>query len=740
MGTFQYMAPEQLEGREADARTDIFAFGALLYEMATGRRAFEGKSQASLIAAIMERQPPPLATVVPLAPPALERVVRQCLAKDPDDRWQSAGDLKRELRWIAAGGAMDAGGTGADPAAGAVAPAATRGPIARFGRFWPVALAGWLVAGLTLTVLGAIVARRSAGPAGAAGSGKVRFTVPPPRGTAFTSAVSDSDFAVSPDGRRIVLRARDGQGTVRLYVRAIETLEPGSLPGTEEAQVPFWSYDGRQIGFFARGRLMRIPTAGGPAEVVCDLDGDPTGGTWSPGGDILFTVSGRPLRRVSERGGTPTDLQSPDPARHETGLRRPRMLPDGRHYLVIGFTPRAEARTLYLGSLDGGAAVPLMKSPFKAEYIEPGFLLFVRGASLVAQPFRMNPPGLTGDPVVVIDTIDIATVPSNSAFSASPNGTIAWTAGQRDAVRTRLVWFDRAGRRIADVGPPAADISVSLSPDGTKAAVGRVSGGGLSPGGEPPTNIWVVDLARGIGTRLTLDPANGDENPIWSPDGRRIAFARHARGNEAEVHEMPAAGGDERPLLPSSTNTHPVDWSPDGTTVLLHVADGNGSQSLAYVRLDGDRAPAPFLATRSNEGQGQFSPDGRFVAYTSDESGSAEVYVRPFPAGTDRWQVSSRGGGEPRWRADGRELFYLAANGTLMAVEVRASPSFTAGTPAPLFPTELRPTEFWYYGGVGVYAPSRDGQRFLINTIETARAPAPINVLLNWRPPALRAR
>jgi len=745
IGTFQYMAPEQLEGREADARTDIFAFGALLYEMATGRRAFEGKSQASLIAAIMERQPPPIATVAPVAPPALERVVRQCLAKDPDDRWQSAGDLKRELRWIAAAGAAESGGAvgaAAGATAGATAAGAThaaaRGPMARFGRLWPVALAGWLVAGLTLAALGMIVARRAVGPTGSAGAGEIRFAIAPPRGTTFENLLSDADYAVSPEGRRIVFRGRDGAGAVRLYLRPLESLEPVMLAGTEDARQPFWSPDGREIGFFARGRLMRVSVAGGAVAAVCDYEGNVMSGAWSAGGDILFTVSGGPLMRVPEKGGAPVSIQTPDPARHESGLRGVRVLPDGRHFLVTGFSPRAEERTLYLGSLDGGAAVPLMKTPFKAEYVEPGYLLHVRGSALVAQPFRSSPPALAGDPVVVIDAIDIATIPSFSSFSASPNGTIAWTTGQRDVVRTRMAWFDRAGRRVGEVGAPASDVGVSLSPDGTKAAVARVSGSGLSAGGEPATNLWVIDLQRGIDTRLTLDPVNGDENPVWSPDGRRIAFARHVRGNEAEVYEVSAAGGDERALIPSSSNTHPVDWSPDGTTLLVHVGDDNGSQSLASVRLDGDRVPVPFLATRFDEGQGQFSPDGRFVAYTSSESGTAEVYVRPFPTGTDRWQVSSKGGGEPRWRADGRELFYMAADGGLMAVEVGTSPVFTAGTPVALFPTGLRPAGFWYYGGLGAYVPSRDGQRFLINTIAAARAPTPINVLLNWRPPAPR--
>jgi len=728
IGTFQYMAPEQLEGREADARTDIFAFGALMYEMATGRRAFEGKSQASLIAAIMEKQPPPIAALAPLSPPALERVVRQCLAKEPEDRWQSAGDLKRELRWIASGDAPQP----------TVSATTTRGPIARFGRFWPVALAGWLVAGLTLAALGTIVARRAAGPGGSTGAGEIRFAIAPPRGTNLDTTLSDAEYAVSPEGRRLVFRGRDAAGAARLYLRPLESLDPAVLPGTEDAREPFWSPDGREIGFFARGRLMTVAVAGGAVSVIGDFEGNVTSSTWSPGGDILFTESGGPLMRVPAKGGAPVAIMKPDPAGHESSLLGVRALPDGRHFLVLGFSPRAEERTLYLGSLDGAPAVAVMKTPFRAEYVEPGYLLHVRGNAVVAQPFRPSPPALTGDPVVVIDAIDVATVPAFASFSASPNGTMAWTSRQRDVVRTRLAWFDRAGRRIAEAGAPASDISVSLSPDGTKAAVARVSGGGLSAGGEPATNLWVIDLQRGIDTRLTLNPVNGDENPIWSPDGRRIAFARHARGNEAEVYEVPAAGGEERLLIPSIRNTHPVDWSPDGTTLLLHMSDDNGSQSLASVRLDGDMAPVPFLATAFDEGQGQFSPDGRFVAYTSNESGGAEVYVRPFPAGTDRWQVSSKGGGEPRWRADGRELFYMAADGKLMAVEVRTSPSFTAGNSSALFPTGLRPVDFWYYGGVGVYAPARDGQRFLVDTIEAARAPTPINVLLNWRPTAPR--
>ncbi len=722
VGTFQYMAPEQLEGKETDARSDLFAFGAVLYEMATGRKAFEGKTQASLVGAILHTEPPPISAVVPMSPPELDRLVASCLTKDPEERIQTAHDVKLQLQWILEGGSQPSA-----PVPVVVAPPGMSGRL------------GWITAGICAVLMAVgwwlAVAHLRETPSAAA---EVRFSIQPPRDHAFTAAVL-SDFAVSPDGSRIVFTARDPSGHPSLWVRPFSSLAAQPLAGTEGAEAPFFSPDGRRVGFFAERRLKQVVLSGGSLQAICDVEdarGGVQGGAWSTNGVILFGSSSGPLRRVAETGGQPVPALSLDESRGELGQRWPAFLPGGGRFIYYSDTQRTEDRGIVMGSLDSSETTRIMDISFKAIYIEPGLLLFPRGGTLLAQRLGFDPPRLEGETHVVSEDLATAIVPALSGFTASPGGTVAYRPAPGPRL-TQLAWFDRGGRSIAEVTPEATDTSVSLSPDATRAAVARAgSQSSSSAGGDPPTNLWILDLQRGISSRLTLDPANSDENPVWSPDGSRIVFASHHRGGLAEVYERSSRGTGEATLILSTTvNAHPIDWSPDGSRVLLEVADAGGQMDLWFLPMSGDKKTVPFVESHFNEGQGQFSPDGRLVAYTSDESGEQEIYVRSLSSSEEKWQVSAHGGAAPRWRADGRELYYIDAEGTLMSVAAGLSPKFEAAAPAPLFKTHVLPRAFWFYGGAANYVASPDGQRFLVNNVLTEETPIPINIILDWVPP-----
>ncbi|MBI3450585.1 MAG: serine/threonine-protein kinase [Acidobacteria bacterium] len=729
IGTFQYMAPEQFEAKEADARSDIFAFGAVLYEMATGRKAFEGKSQATLIAAILKDEPRPLAEIAPIAPAGLDRLVRTCLAKDPDERRQSVHDILIELRWIAEGGAP------AGPAAsGARAPDASAAARSRAGR----GLAGWIAAGALglAAIAGWTIALRATRVATNPPQ-EIRFPVTIPGRSIYGSpASSGREFQISPDGRVLAFMAADPAGHSMIFVRPLDDFTARPLAGTESAHSLIWSPDSRFLAFEQEHRLKKISLAGGVPETLCDTDERTQGGAWGKGGVILFSVARSGLWRVPETGGTPSIVTRLDAERNERGHSSPVFLPDGRRFMYRTMTPKLEDRAILAGSLDSEVSRKVLANPFRFSLLDSGHLLFVRGASLVAQKMDLGTLELTGEPVVVVDSIALAAVPGIAAFSASRNGVIAYAAATASR-ESQLVWLDRSGKQLSSIGSPAADVSVSLSPDGTRAAVARSgANSAFSAGGEPPTNLWVIDLVRDIGTRVTLDAADSDENVVWSADGSKLVFARHVRGASAEVFEKPASGaGAETRLLESIVNLHPIDWSSDGRWLLLHSSDEEGSMGIQAASLTGDHVIRPFLATPNNEYLAQFSPDARFVAYASDESGRSEIYVQTFPPGESRWQISPGGGGDPRWRKDGHEIFYLAPDGTMMSAAVTLAPAFRATAPVPLFPTRLRPTEVWFYGTMSLYDVAPDGQRFLVANPLSERATEPINVIVGWRPP-----
>jgi Tol biopolymer transport system component len=692
LGTFQYMAPEQLEGGTADARTDIFAFGAVLYEMVTGRRAFDGKSQASLIASIISSTPPPVSTVQPLTPPALDRVIAQCLAKDPDERWQTAQDLKAQLKWIAEGGSV----------VGAPVAVTTR-RRSRERLAWAAAALGALVA---LAAVGWTVTRPTP-----AGRQPTRFTIPAPKGIRLAWP------RISPDGRAIAFVGTDTQGISAIWVRQLDSLELVRLAGTEGVLRPFWSPDSRHLAFFSgsQRQLKRVAATGGPTQLLGEAPGG-ADGSWSSQGVILF--DGRradPLRRIPDNGGLPA----------EVGVGPegwPNFLPDGRHYLTIGITD-GEAVPLTLRTLDSTESKELMKVESRAEYAA-GHIFYASQGTLMARPFSEETLAFTGDPFPVTDRMQIASL-GRVDFSLSRNGDLAFLAEQQQPV-SRLVWADRAGREAATLGEAGLYREMALSPDDARLALTIAGGDGLNT-----YDIWVVDLARGARSRLTFGPTL-DGFPVWSRDGQWIAYGSGAV--PALTRKLASGAGEAQTLFADKERiVVPTDWAPDGArllvesitttqdnTDLLVVATGEAGGATPFIQ-----SPAPMV-----EAVGRFSPDGRWIAYQSSESGRFEVYVQSHPPSGGKWQISTAGGAWPMWRGDGREIVYRTADDTLFAVPISATASDLApGAPVRLFQRTLNKVGA---GARGRVVMTRDGQRFLLNVPAEDAVAQGATVVLDW--------
>jgi Tol biopolymer transport system component len=686
------MAPEQLEGKGADARTDIFALGALIYEMATGKKAFTATSQAGLISAIMSTDPPAIAASQPLTPPSVDRVVKACLVKDPDERWQSTTDLVRELKWLADGGAP-------------TAPNVVGGHI-HADRHATVA---WSVALASVIVLAAFAYRQRA----TSDQGTMRFFVSAPDGwnlallTSF-SIGAPTPVAVSPDGRQVAFVARNADGRAFLWIRSLDSLVAHVLTGTDDASSPFWSPDSRFVGFFAGAKLKKIDVSGGPPVIVCDATTDVRGGAWGRDGVIVFSPGASSatrlatgLQKVSASGGTPTAATVL--LEGEASHVEPIFLSDSRHFLYrVLKLGEAGAGAIFVASLDSSERTFLMNTASMNVAVTRGHLLFLRETTLMAQPFDARGLTLTGEAIPVAEHIQTLGSPPFGVFSASDAMLVYQTATA--SASSQLTWFDRSGKTIAVLGGRAAYGDVELSPDGTRAAVSLLDS---SLGSR---DLWLFDVVRGVRTRLTSDRAE-DDTPIWSPDGARIVFDSSRLG-PLELFEKASNGlGAEKVVLADRRNKFPASWSPDGRFILYMVDDGEPSGwDLWVLPLLGDHKPFPFLQTSSNEVQGQFSPDGRWVMYASNDSGRYEVYVAPFPGPGAAQQVSFGGGIWPRWRHDGHEVFYLAPDGKLMATDVNAHGSvFEAGAARSLFDAHPQIAR-WSYG------VSPDGQRFLVNT------------------------
>ena len=705
LGTLAYMAPEQLEGKRADTRSDVFAFGAVLYEMATGRKAFPGSSRASRISAIMTAEPEPISTSQASAPPALDRLVRTCLAKDPEERWQSAQDVARELKWIAAGASR----TDIPP------PSAAR--LRRRKRLAWIATAV-IGLGLPLSVLLQI---RQPGR----GTGRpraVKLSILPPEGKAF----QPGSVVLSPDGTRLAFVAPGADGRNVLWIRPLDSLEARPLPGTERAYSPFWSPDSLSVAFFTPDKLKRIDAAGGPPQVVCDTRVG-RGGTWNRDGIIVFSpFPTEGLFRVSAAGGQPAPLTRLDSTRRENSHRWPSFLPDGHHFVFVARSAQAENRAIYVGSLDSGETTRLMSGTSNVLFARPpsggseGFLLFEHDGWLVARPFDSRRLEFKGDAVPIAPKVKGANPLEAGTFSASETGMLAFGGGTT-ALR-QLAWADRGGRPLGAVGAPGLYIGFDLSPDDKRVALDLVN---LEGGGR---EIWQMELARGVATRFTVE-SSAELSPVWSPDGSRIAFATSRGWGSTDICQTLSSGaGRAEALLKSEHRELPTDWSRDGRSLLYERVGKDSKSEIWVLPLVGERKPAPVLQGPFNHSQGALSPDGRFIAYVSDESGRQEVYVQTFPASAAKWRISPDGGSQPQWRRDGRELFYLTADGRLMAASVDSG--FEAASPTPLFRTEAMNQDV---AGTAIqYAVAAGGERFLVSSPSEGQKSAPITVVLNW--------
>src|SRR6266536_4363087 len=698
LGTFQYMAPEQLEGREADARTDIFAFGAVVYEMATGRKAFSGGSEASLISALMKEEPAPIATLQPMTPPALDRVVRTCLSKDAEDRFQTAHDAKLQLQWIAE--------VGSD--AGVPAPV-----IARRKSRERLAWAGFGIATIAAIAFAAGYVRRAPRP-----SPGIRATLP------FPEKMFLGELALSPDGTRLVFTAAKPGGQPALWIRSLHESSARPVVGAENAFFPFWSPDGHFVGFFADGKLKRMDPSGGAVLTICDAERG-VGGTWNRDGTIVFAPAPTSvLHRVAAGGGKSVPVTRLDATRHETAHRYPQFLPDGRHFLYmavnLGGPGNDPANAIRVGSLDGRLDKALVQTLSNAGYAS-GHLLYAREGTLLAHRFDLLRLEVKGDPVPAAQRVGQSSWQSFYLFSASQSGVLV--TAPLFAPASRLVWLDRSGKESGSVGEAASFGSLRLSPDGRRVVAD------VYDAVHDTSDVWVYDASSGIGAQFVSGTQAHESLPVWSPDGARVVFSsdRKARNVRTDLWIKPIDGGREELLAESADNRIPEDWSSDGRLLSCVVIPAQGKRNNQIWTLDvagGNRA-SPFVADALSQGNSRFSPDGRWIAYNSDHSGTTEVYVRPFPSGSGTWQISTAGGGFPAWRRDGKELYYMGLDFKLMAVPVSADTKFHAGSPVALFP--IRPS-----GAGAVFDVTSDGQRFLVNSLASELGSPPLDLLIHW--------
>ena len=701
LGTASYMAPEQARGKDTDKRADIFAFGVVLHELITSKRLFGGEDVGEILAKVI-RDEPDLSDV----PPSVHRLLADCLQKDPKKRLRDIGDVWRLLEGVPAAGSSS-GLLSAPPAA---APSKTKW-------LWP-AVAALLL--LSTGVLGFLHFREKT-----VAQASMRFEISPPPKTTLNT------FTISPDGRAMVFNVRSADGRNTLWVRMMDSLQARELPGTQGTnQDVAWSPDSQFIAFLAQGNVKKIDISGGTPQTVAAYNSPAVGISWSRQDVILFGNGGI-LSRVAAAGGDVTPVTALDSQIVEQAQGRPFFLPDGKHFLYYRLTGSEEGTGVYVGSLDAKPAEQdkkrVLVSPAGVIYVaspqaKGGYLMFLRGEALMAQPFDAGRTELTGRAVQVADRVSTDTFAG--LFSVSSSGVLGYAVTGGNS--RQLIWYDRQGKALSHVGEAAARDEISLSPDGTRLAEGRVDERGTWV-------VWLLDLARSANTRLTFDGA-GAGNGTWSPDGSQIVYAPGG-GSSADLYRKPSNGAGQAEMVVHSDGIKtPLDWSRDGRFLLFSQRGKGTGSDLWILPMTGDRKPAPYLVTPFNEGQAQFSPDGHWVVYTSNETGTKEVYVQPFPISSGgKWPVSNGGGSQPRWRRDGKELFYITPDSTLVAVSVTANgANFQLGAPKALFRTTA-------LGGTGG-APglswrwdiSPDGQRFLINSELDGATASPVTMVLNW--------
>ena len=701
LGTLQYMAPEQVEGYDADARTDIFAFGTMLHEMITGRKAFDGPSRMSLMHAIVSDTPPPVSTLQPAAPRALDRLIAACLAKDPDDRWQSARDVWRELKWLLESVSTTAGdvSSGEQAQAPRLRKKISLATAAAFVAIGAVAAAAsvWMLKPVARTLPSPVA--------------RLTMTLPP--GDRIGDPYRPS-IAVSPDGRALAYVGLHGV-TTQLFVRKIDSLETRPIPGTDGAAVPFFSPDGEWIGFFSTGKLKKVPTIGGAVQNVCDAASN-MGGVWATDDTIYFApfnTSG--LWKVSASGGTPTAATILDRSKGEVSHRWPQVLPGGKAMIFTVWTgPGSDERHLHLQMLDSGERRPLVQGASTGRYVASGHILYSRDDVLFAVPFDLAQLKITGPAAPLPER---ALDDEGAHFSVSDTGLLAYLPVSPRRFERRLVWIDPTGAIEPLLLPPRGYTDPQLSPDGRFVAftvIGAIEA------------IWIYDLARHTLAPFTSTSAGSSQAPTWTPDGTRILYRGTRAGFRNLFWQLVDGGGDEERLTTSEDLQTPTSWSPDGKYLaFVDTAVGTGSD-IAVLQIDRHQ-PTVFLKTGALEAGPRFAPDGHWLAYSSDESGASEVYVRAFPGPGAKLQVSTEGGSEPVWSRDGHQLYYRNRD-KMLAASVTTRPTLTVGPPRTIFEGRYMRTDT---GGAG-YDVSSTGRFLMVQPVEPEEPATRINIVLNW--------
>jgi eukaryotic-like serine/threonine-protein kinase len=704
VGTFQYIAPEVLQGKEADARSDIFSLGCVLFEMATGKRAFEGKSQLSVFTAILEHEPAQVSSLQPSAPKALDEIVRNCLAKDSEDRISSAHDVKLQLRSLEAKVASSASGVMAATVEKGIG-----------GKGWNVLLGAGALGLLVAAAVGYGLGGRNHGDR------LLKMQLTPPEKMTF---VETGDFggapALSADGSKLAFAAEGENSRKALWVRSLDSFAPQRLEGTEEAAHPFWSPDGRYIGFFAKGKLNKVLATGGPVMALAQAD-NPRGGTWCGNDVIVYSANFQAgLMKVSANGGAPTEATQLDGTKHTTH-RWPWCLPDGKHFIYLATNHRGgtpEENGIYYIGIDGKDGHQVVTSDGGAEYAN-GYLLYHSQSALMAQKFDEGSGILSGEPVAILDKVKFDTGVWRALFTVSEQGRLAYFAGGESSVGSQLVLYDKTGKVIRVVGELGTYMDPVFSPDAKRLAF-------LT--GDPLWNVWILDLERGSRTRVTFDQTVKTD-PTWSRDGKTIAYLARLAGRNAVIRSKPANGtGAEQTLVEEKEySANFAQYSPDGKYMAYMREQGGRAVAIMAKPLAGGE-PITVLSVPGLQGTlpgFRVSPDGKWIAYTSDETGKYEVYLAPFPKGEGRWQVSNGNGTAPSWRSDGKELYYLSVGGELFATEIgERGNEVQVGTPKLLFRANIAPMG-------SLYDVSPDGKGFLMQVTGEGSHEA-INFVTDW--------
>jgi eukaryotic-like serine/threonine-protein kinase len=705
IGTVQYMSPEQIQGIEADARSDIFSFGVMLFEMVTGKRTFEAKTQAGIVGQILAVDPPSVSTLRPQTPPGLDRVIRLCLDKDPDERIQTAHDLKLQLQAIVE-----------TPAAATQAPVVV--PVAARRSWLP-----WIAVGvLAVAVIGFALAYMQSlrTPQVSVHS----YILPPEKATFNLIGTAPGPPALSPDGLRLAFVAKGADGKQMLWIRPLNSAVAQAMSGSEGASNPFWSADSRYVAFFASSKLNKVDAGGGPPQALCDATGGGRGGAWNSTGTIIFSASSvSALSRVDAAGGTPVSLTTLDAK--VNSHRWPQFLPDGNHYLYFAHGAMNADSAIYLAALDSKERKLLLRNDSGAIYA-PGYLLFVRDNTLMAQGFNLRSLALEGEAKPLADHVAVNTDVWRGIITASAKGELLYQHGDASG-GSQLIWYDASGKAGEPVLPDTAQYYwPSLSPDGSKLAV-SLENNGLA-------DIWMVDLVRHTKTRITFGPLYST-GPVWWPDGKSIVYSYGPAGATDSIYRQNAdgTGSKEKLLETPGIRAMPFSVSPDGRYIgyMKNEPKSNTGWDIWALPMFGDKSgdgkPFSVVSTNFTDVVPVFSPDGKWLVYSNNETGRYEVYIQPFPNGAGRWQVSTAGGSNAVWRKDVKELFFQSLDQQIMAVDVHENgASLELGAPHALFKAAT------VNNGNGPYTVSADGKKFVMNTVLPQSITEPLTLVTNW--------